>query len=252
MTTTAAAEQKASLDVAYARLATYRLFERWSRGLQIESAAEGPLDGAAGVAGVHLLGLARQGVRVKALLPDDEALARVRAIYRREGVEARLTTGRLSADAIPAGPLDVLVSFDALRLVSDWRAYLASLFRADARWFFVVATNLESYGTSLRWATGGAGSAPVRREELEQELERAGRILSHDYFDCPWWPSRSGAPGSRGAGEVEATERFGFFEGAPGFEALRRALRLHPVFDRAPARLTRAFGHLHGYLVAKR
>lgn len=206
---TAPAENESALDAAHTRQATYRLFERWSRGLQIETAAEGPLDGVAGAPGLHLLEFARQGVRVKVFLPDDEPLAHVRAVYRTHALERMLTTGRLAADTVPAGPVDVLVSYDAVGLVPDWRAYLARLFRAEARWLFVVAANPES----MAW---GARPA-IARAELEEELGRAGRILSHDYFDCPWWPARTAR-----------------------------------LLDRAPAALPRRFGRRHGYLVAKR
>ncbi len=191
------AKEDLGLGTAYERVAIYKLFDRWSEGRRIDSAAEGPLDGMAGIPGLHLMGFAHRGINATVCLPDDDALARVRALYRRQGIEDRLSTYRIAADAIPTGPVDVLVSYNALPYVNDWRGYLKRLLSAEARWFFVVISNPVSYGTYLRRAQRKLRGEDVvelfdheatRRSAIEPELERHGRILSHDYLDCPWWP----------------------------------------------------------------
>src|SRR4051794_33625311 len=102
------AARDVGLGTAYERVAIYDLFDRWSSGLRIESACEGPLDGMAGMPGLHLLGLAHRGIPVTVCLPEEEALARVRAVYRKQGVERLLSTYRLAPEAIPSGSFDLL------------------------------------------------------------------------------------------------------------------------------------------------
>ncbi|MGO8998982.1 MAG: hypothetical protein ACLQVI_37120 [Polyangiaceae bacterium] len=275
------AKEDLGLGTAYERVAIYKLFDRWSEGLSISTAAEGPLDGMAGIPGLHLLGFAHRGIHSTVCLPDDDALARVRAIYRRQGVEERLSTYRIASDAIPTGPVDVLVSYNALPYVDDWREYLHRLLSADARWFFVVVSNPVSYGTYLRRAQRTLRGENVvelfdheatRPSAIEPEIEKYGRILSHDYLDCPWWPDfflpprknlagdtiakmknlfgRGASNDSAPASYVFGEERYPFFEGEEGYEQLSRSMRVHPVFDRAPVPIARLFGHLHGYLVS--
>jgi hypothetical protein len=276
------AKEDLGLGTAYERVAIYDLFNRWSEGKRIATAAEGPLDGMAGIPGLHLLGFAHRGIHTTVCLPDDGALARVRAIYRRQGVEDRLSTYRIADDAIPTGPVDVMVSYNALPYVPDWRAYLGKLFAAQAKWFFVVISNPVSYGTYLRRvqrAIRGENVVELFDHEvthpsaIEPELERHGRILSHDYLDCPWWPdfllparknlagdalgAMKGLLGRRAANDdaparfVFGEERYPFFEGQEGYRDLTRSMRIHPVFDRAPVPVARFFGHLHGYLVER-
>jgi hypothetical protein len=278
------AEKDLGLGTAYERVAIYRLFDRWADGRTIRTACEGPIDGMAGMPGLHLLGLAHQGVSATVYCPDDGALARVRALYRGQGVERRLTTRRLDADAIPDDAFDVLVSYNALPYVHDWRDHLARLFRARARWFFVVVSNPVSYGTYLRRAQRALrGEDTVelfdhectRRALIEPELAHHGRVIAHDYLDCPWWPDfllparknlagellgtlrkAAGRNGSSSGGEpaprfVFDERSYPFFEGQPGYAETMRSMRLHPTFDRAPEPVARFFGHLHGYLVEK-
>jgi len=247
----------------------------------------------AGIAGLHLMGLARRGVRVTVHLPDEDGLSRVRAIYAHQGLGDRLTTRRATTDSVPTGPVDLVVSYNALPYVSDWRAYLARLLAIEARWFFVVVSNPVSYGTFLRRAQRALRGEHVRelfdhevtrRSIIEPVLERGGRIVQHQYLDCPWWPDfllparknlagdalafarrLAGAARLSGASSVArgssdsdgapryvfGATRYPFFEDAEGFEELRRSMRLHPVFDRAPEPVARFFGHLHGYLVER-
>jgi hypothetical protein len=275
------AKKDLGLGTAYERVAIYRLFDRWSEGLQVASACEGPIDGMAGMPGLHLLAFARRGVDVTVCLSDEDALARVRALYGHQGVASRLSTRVLAADAIPGGRFDVLVSYNALPYVDDWRGYLRRLLEADARWFFIVVSNPVSYGTYLRRA-----QRAVRRETVTElfdyectrraaiEPERYGRVVSHEYLDCPWWPDfllpartnlagdllgrvkalagrRSTSAGGDPPRFVFDEEHYPFFADQPGHAETLRSMRLHPVFDRAPLPVARFFGHLHGYLVEK-
>jgi hypothetical protein len=286
MTTEVVPVAKADLGLgtAYERVAIYRLFDRWSGGLGVARACEGPIDGMAGMPGLHLLGFAHRGIDVTVCLTDDDALARVRTLYRNQGVLPRLSTRRLAAEELPSGGFDVVVSYNALPYVDDWRAYLRRLFATDARWFFIVVSNPVSYGTVLRRAQRALRRETVtelfdrectRRASIEPELAAHGTVLSHDYLDCPWWPDfilparknlagdllgkvgsfagrRAASAGSDAPRFVFDEERYPFFEGQPGHAETMRSMRLHPVFDRAPPPLARFFGHLHGYLVEKR
>jgi hypothetical protein len=278
------ARQDLGLGTAYERVAIYDLFDRWSRGLDVASACEGPIDGMAGMPGLHLLGFAHRGVAVTVCLPDDAALTRVRALYENQGVSARLSTRLVAAEAIPAGRFDVIVSYNALPYVDDWRSYLRRLFDAEGRWFFVVVSNPVSYGTYLRRAQRALRREHVielfdhectRPSAIESELAQHGTVLSHDYLDCPWWPDFllparknlagdlvarfRAVTGRRDTTRPDAAQRFvfderhyPFFEGQNGHDETLRSMRLHPVFDRAPRAVARFFGHLHGYVVEKR
>jgi hypothetical protein len=272
------------LGTAYERVAIYGLFDRWRERLSVASACEGPIDGMAGIPGLHLLGYAHRGIAVTVCLTDDEALARVRALYRNQGVLAQLTTRHLAAEDIPTGMFDVLVSYNALPYVDDWRGYLRRLFEANARWFFIVVSNPVSYGTYLRRTQRALGRETVaelfdsectRREAIEPELASHGTIVSHAYLDCPWWPdfvlparknlagdlvgrvrALLGRTSSSGAADVRPfvfdEEHYPYFDGQAGHADNLRSMRMHPVFDRAPQVVARFFGHLHGYLVEKR
>ena len=126
-----------------------------------------------------------------------------------------------------------------------------SLLSADARWFFVIVSSPDSYGTYLRRAQRalrGENAVDLfdheatRRSAIEPELEKHGRILSHDYLDCPWWPdflipARKNLAGDTlakvrkpfgredGGGDttlrfVFGEDRYPFFEGEEGYEEL--------------------------------
>src|SRR5262249_10242671 len=155
------------------------------------------------------------------------------------------------------------------------------LFAAPARLFFVIVSNPVSYGTYLRRIQRKVRGENVvelfdhdgiHPRTIEPELGRHGRILSHDYLDCPWWPdfllpARKNLAGDalgavkrvfgRGSSGPDAPrfvygeESYPFFEGQPGYDDMRRSMRVHPVFDRAPEPVARFFGHLHGYLVER-
>lgn len=277
------------LGTAYERVAIYHLFERWAENRNIETALEGPTDGMAGIPGLHLLGLARKGTRVTVALPDTEALDTVRAIYRLHGVEDRLTTLEVLGDesTLP-GNYDLVLTYNALPLVENWRSYLERLAERASRFFLVSVTNPYSYGVGIRKLQRLVESArepelfdhdSIRPSVLGPFLDRFGCIVEHEHLDCPWWPDLfvptgqtligatltrlpivgewiaaripSESPQRNGAPEpyLYGRDRFPLFEDGPGYEELAAALKRHPVFDGKGALLGRLFGHHHAYLI---
>src|ERR1017187_5133425 len=102
------------LGTAYERLAVYALLDRWFADAGLRSALEGPVDGMAGMPGLHLIGLARQGTNVTVPLPDTRALEIVRRTYRWLGIEERLTT-LCTADPLEIpGQFDLVLTYNAL------------------------------------------------------------------------------------------------------------------------------------------
>ncbi|HJL16679.1 MAG TPA: class I SAM-dependent methyltransferase [Sandaracinaceae bacterium LLY-WYZ-13_1] len=265
------------LGTAYERWAVYRLLARWARPVP-RTALEGPLDGMAGMPGLHLLGLARRGTRVTVAHPSEDALARVRTVYRRAGLEARLRTVR-SAEP-PAGPFEAVVAFNVAPLVHDWRGWLDRLLRRATRFAVVVATHPGSYGAwlrrGLRHLEPRAERAPelfeheaCRPEVMRRALARGGRgVVDERWVDCPWWPdlfvsageTLGGATLRRLRGSSRGGARTRWDAGPEAFPfaprddpaALRRARRRHPHFEDAPAGLARWFAHHRAYLVAPR
>lgn len=272
------------LGTAYERLAVYRLLDRWFPGRPPRAALEGPVDGMAGIPGLHLLGLARRGAEVTVALPEAEALSGVEAVYRAAGARERLRAVQVGARQMPEGRFELVLSYNALPLEPDWRACLKAIARLSDRYLLVAVTNPGSYGVTLRKAQRRL--EPTRREELfdhestrpgvlEPELSRLGRIAAHAYFDCPWWPDLFVPTGQRLLGASlkslpwvgpllgvlaaekpdpyrHAGDHFPLFEGLLGYSELLKSLRLHPTFDERGERAGRTFGHLHAYLVELR
>src|ERR1700689_4264273 len=123
-------EHDRGLGTAYERWCFYQLVEEWARRFDVATALEGPVDGMAGVSGVHLVGLARRGLHVTtASLREDKAHLS-RAVYARAGaaehVEVRVVgdTARVAAELPPA---DLVIVYHALPLVDDWRGYLRAM-----------------------------------------------------------------------------------------------------------------------------
>ena len=267
------------LGTAYERFAIYRLMEKWFGSRNIRTACEGPLDGMAGIPGLHLLGLARHGVKVTVFARSEEVAECVRAVYRLVAADQNLETRVLADQEIPHGKYDLLVSYNALPVASDWERHLEQLANVKAGLLMVALTNPASYGVQLRkvqrWARREAqrelfDHVATHEDVIEPALKRVGTILDHAYLDCPWWPdfllpARQNLAGAllkkakRLSNRNERSEEvqrfvFGpasypFFEDQPGHAELRRTLRFHPVFDEKPAAVARLFGHLHAYLV---
>jgi hypothetical protein len=193
----AVTRQDVGLGTAYERTVTYRLIRKWLGSRGIRSAMEGPVDGFAGMPGLHLIPLARQGIRVTVVHPHPAALLQVRRIYERCGLTDQLET--VLGDA-PGGQhtFDAVLSFNALPLLADWRAYVRMLLASCRRYALFVTTNPDSYGVGLRRLLRSLERNPpdpelfeheaTRPDVLHKELTRAGPILESTFLDCPWWP----------------------------------------------------------------
>ncbi|MGH7297305.1 MAG: hypothetical protein ACRELB_20375 [Polyangiaceae bacterium] len=278
-------EQDVGLGTAYERLAIYRLFDRWLEGRHVQTAVDGPVDGMAGIAGVHLLGLARHGTRVRVELTEQAPLERVRGVYAHLGLADRLETAVQSADEPGRTSADLVLTYNALHLLDDWRGYLDRVAQRARRYLMVSVTSPYSYGVMIRKAMRVAerGAADelfdhpsTRPAEIEPALKRYGRIVEHDYLDCPWWPDLFVETGQSlwsgtlrrlplvgrlgGGGETRPATEAGFLYGPlsfplfsdhPQHHELADAMRRHPVFDDRGQRLARLFGHHHAYLVER-
>lgn len=261
------------LGTAYERWAIYALLERWLSPRRPASAMEGPIDGMAGMPGLHLLPLARAGARITVILADPDARERVRVVYRRAGLEDRLEL-RSQADGARA---EVQLVFNAAHRVADWRAHLADAAARAERWLVVFATHPASYGAWARRVLRRLEPGAAPREQFDHEscrpevmraaLSRHGRIAAEAYVDCPWWPDLFVSPGQslasatlgrlRGGAREASPSRWDFtaeaFPFAEGTRppAIARALRRHPGFERAPERLAGVFAHHRAYLVRR-
>src|SRR5580693_1597655 len=90
-------EHDRGLGTAYERWCFYQLMTRWAEDYGVESALEGPVDGMAGVRGVHCAGLARSGVRVVAALPSEPSAEIARGVYARAAPRAQVDV-RVTSD----------------------------------------------------------------------------------------------------------------------------------------------------------
>jgi hypothetical protein len=278
-------EQDVGLGTAYERLAIYALFDRWLERRPVETALEGPVDGMAGIAGLHLIGRARHGTRVRVELTDADALERVRGVYAHLGLSERLETAVQSAAEPGRTRADLVLTYNALPLVDDWKGYLDRVWARCDRYLLVSITSPFSYGVGIRKAMRLLERGPAdelfdhpstRPEQIEPVLQSYGRIVEHDFLDCPWWPDlfvetgqslwsgtlrrlpvvgravgRGAARPSTEAGFLYGPRSFPLFDDHPDHGELARAMTRHPVFDRRSERLARLFGHHHAYLVER-
>lgn len=260
------ARRDVGLGTAYERWAVYALLTRWLAPLGISTALEGPVDGMAGIPGLHLIPAAVGGARVTVVVPDDKAAEVVRGVYRTVGVEERLDV-RASSEW-PDEKFDVVLTYNALPSVRDWRGHLAEAARRARRRLFASVTHPASYGVfvrkTLRLAQPGARPLELfdhpstKPGVLEPELTRYGTIVGDAYVDCPWWPDlfvetgetlltgtlsrlpfgrrfRRGPAAPPSAERVEpflyGPGRFPFFGGAGWAEEMEPALRRHPNLE---------------------
>jgi hypothetical protein len=213
--------------------------------------------------GLHLLPVARRGARVTVALADDAARERVARVYARAGLGDRLTL----APELPKRRFDLVVCFNALALVGDWRAHLAHVWdRAERLALFV--SHPWSYGTWIRRALRTLARerrselfdhAACRPSVLRPRLAELGRIEAEAWVDAPWWPDLFVPTGSTLAGglglparsprHVYGPDEFPFAEGDRPHE-LRRALARHPRFDGTG--LAPVFAHHKAYLLRRR
>lgn len=261
------ASRDVGLGTAYERRAIYRALDRWLPDPP-KTAVEGPVDGMAGLPGLHLLGLARRGTRVTVVHPDGDALERVRVVYARAGLGARLEVARERPDR----RFDLALAFN-LASTEDWRAALrASVAGAERAALFV--THPRSWGTwvrrGLRLLERGARGPELFEhpacdpDVLEPALRALGVIERRAFVDCPWWPDLFVSPGETllgataarlsGAGRRPARTPYDY--GPADFpwatsppRGLARALARHPGFDAWPAPVASIFAHHRAYLV---
>src|SRR5262249_9465579 len=139
------------LGTAYERWAVYELVGRWLSGWDVATALEGPIDGMAGIPGLNLIPAAVRGVRVTVLVPDEEAARTVAGVYKLLRLEERLDV-RVLADWPSNYTFDLVLTYNALPSVPDWRAYLAEAAARARRRLIVSVTHPSSYGVFLRRA----------------------------------------------------------------------------------------------------
>jgi hypothetical protein len=204
---------------------------------------------------------------VTVIVPDEEGEEVVRGVYRTAGLEDRLDA-RAGA-AWPQEMFDLVLTYNALPSVPDWKGYLAEAAARARRRLVVSVTHPASYGVFLRRTLRLAqpGEKPLELFDhpatspraLEPELRRYGRIAGDAFVDCPWWPdlfvvtgetlltgtlSRLpfGARFRRGPAAAAPAApwqepflygpgRFPFFGGDGWTDELQPALRRHPNLD---------------------
>jgi hypothetical protein len=272
------------LGTAYERYAFYQLLEAWAERLEVKTFLEGPLDGMAGVPGVHGVGLARKGIAVTSAVTSEAQARVVRGIY-----ETAAPGGPWSVivarpeDLASLPPADMVMAYHVCEMVSDWRAYLQTAAGRARKALVVTVCNPLNWGVSIiRWTTRlrgiGGMEAPEawKTEVLAPHLWKLGRVREHEYFDCPWWPDLQVSPGqslfdrakklfSSRRDEVKFTsdmegsrlaERFVYGEGRwPYFggdgwhDELMPALLKHPAFEGASRAVKARTSHLHAFVV---
>jgi hypothetical protein len=281
-------EHDRGLGTAYERWCFYQRVDRWADEYGIETALEGPVDGMAGVSGVHLVGLARRGIAVTSAVPTDEKAHIARAVYERAG--ARGADVRVVGDPSQAperlAPADLVIAYHALPLVDDWRGYLRGLARLARKLLVVTVCNPDNWGVAaIRFAGRLRGRRDLeppetwRTEVLAPELWSIGRVRDHVYFDAPWWPDLQVAPGQslfdrsrqllrQARGDVRFTaeeqgakladrfvygpDRWPYFGGDGWVDELLPALLRHPGFDGSASRFRARIAHLHAFVVDMR
>ena len=282
-------EHDRGLGTAYERFHFYKLLDRWASEYEVRTALEGPVDGMAGVSGVHLVGLARRGLHATSSVQNDAQAAVARAVYERAGAGKEADV-RVVADPMRAArelsPCDLVVAYHALPLVADWRAYLRILAKLAKKALVVCVCNPDNWGvTAIRLASMVRGLAGLRPPDVWQtavlgpELWNVGRVRDHVYFDAPWWPDLQVAPGQsllhragqllgqrrsevrftadeRGAQMagrfVYGSGRWPYFGGDGWADELEPALRRHPSFEGVRPTLGRHLAHLHAFVVDTR
>jgi hypothetical protein len=286
---TPAIERDRGLGTAYERWHFYKLVDEWAAEYRIESALEGPVDGMAGISGVHCAGLARRGIHVTTASLTVERTQLARSIYVTAGgqdhVDVRLVVDPLRV-AEELKPCDLVLAYHALPFVGDWRDYLRAVAKLARKVLVVTVCNPDHWGVAAIRAAGwlrGRGDlgAPEtwRTDVLVPELSRVGRVRDHLYFDVPWWPDLQVAPGQLvldrarelffpGRSEagfnaekkaaklaerfVYGPRRWPYFEGEGWADELSPALRRHPAFEGTPRRLKARLAHLHAFVVDMR
>jgi hypothetical protein len=238
------------LGTAYERFHFYRLLDRWADEYGAASALEGPLDGMAGIGGVHLVGLARRGLRATSAHRSAQSADLARLVYGAtcEG-QGTASPSRPAVDVCVLGdplraadelaPCDLVVAYHALPLADDWRAYLRAVARLAKKVLIVTVCNPDNWGVlairlagSVRGLGGMAAPATWHTAVLAPALWEIGRVREHVYFDAPWWPDLQVAPGQSLA--HRAGQLFGQRRGDVRFTAETRGAALAERFVYGP------------------
>ncbi|MCL2725626.1 MAG: hypothetical protein FWD69_14425 [Polyangiaceae bacterium] len=270
------------LGTAYERHCLYQLIDAWAREFEIESLLEGPVDGMAGVAGVHGVGLAMQGIKVVSAVPTAEHAEITRAVYASCNAAAHVNVVVADETSLTTLPQsDMVICYHALSFVNHWQNYLADIAKLARKALVVAVCNPDNWGVtvmkSLARLKGHRNAGPPQEwhtEDLAPELWRIGRVKQHTYFDCPWWPDlpafdradayagrsvkgrlkkmlirRSGDASRLADKFVYGPDRWPYF-GGPGWrDELMPALLKHPCFEGAPGKIQKRTAHLHAFVV---
>lgn len=277
------------LGTAYERYCLYQLIDAWAKEFGVETMLEGPVDGMAGVAGVHGVGLARRGVQVVSAVPSEEHAAITRAVYASCGADKNVrvvVADEKDVSTLP--PSDMVICYHALSFVSDWKSYLAEVSKLAKKALVVAVCNPDNWGVSvmksLARLRGNRNAGPPEHwhtEVLAPELWQVGRVRHHTYFDAPWWPDlpafdradayagrsvsdrlkkmfrrgQAGAPplDSKLADKfVYGPDRWPYFGGEGWLDDLMPALLKHPCFEGATPKIRARTAHLHAFVVDMR
>lgn len=271
------------LGTAYERYCFYQRLDDLAAEYGVESFLEGPIDGMAGVAGVHGVGLAKRAIHVTSAVPSEAHADVARGIYETCNAKVHVIVAG-EADVAKLPRADMVVCYHALSSVDDWRAYLASVAALAKKVLVVTVCNPDNWGVAMIRGFArlrGKDLAPPeswRTDVLAPELWKLGRVRDHAYFDCPWWPDlyqiapgqslkdslrsligakggRSGAPREEivvASKFVYAPGRWPYFGGPGWTDELLPALLRHPCFEGASPRVRARAAHLHAFVVDMR
>jgi hypothetical protein len=275
------------LGTAYERYCFYQLLDSWAKQFEVETFLEGPVDGMAGVAGVHGVGLAQRGVKVVSAVPTHEHADVARGIYAACNAPAEITvlSGEDPESIASLPKSDMVVCYHALSFVDDWRSYLKTVASLAKKVLVVTVCNPDNWGVAmirtlarLRGVKGMEAPESWQKDILAPELWQLGRVREHTYFDCPWWPDLQVSAGQSltdrlkkmsfakgfkftdtpeesqlAASFVYGTERWPYFGGPGWVDELLPALLKHPCFEGAKAKVVRKrSAHLHAFVVDMR
>jgi len=273
------------LGSAYERYCLYQLFDSWTEEFGVKTMLEGPVDGMAGIAGVHGVGLAKKGVKVVSAVPSEAHAKITRAVYEASSASENVNVVVASeADVSTLPQSEMVVCYHALSFVSDWREYLRAIAKLATKVLIVAVCNPDNWGVTmmqtlarLQGSRSAGPPAEWRTEVLAPELWNIGRVRAHTYFDAPWWPDlpafdQADAYAGRsvfdrlkkkftvrnvGAStETKLADKFVYgpdrwpYFGGPGFrDELLPALLKHPAFEASSERVKRRTAHLHAFVV---
>lgn len=275
------------LGTAYERYCFYQRLEAWAASYEVESFLEGPVDGMAGIAGVHGAGLARLGISVVSAHRFEKTATRAREIYAAAAPNATVEFPVLASerDVASLPRADMVVCYHAVPFVDDPKAFLEALAKLSRKVLVVTVCNPDNWGVSLVRGLGrlrglSIEPPPIRNTKvLAPMLWKLGRVREHVYFDAPWWPDLPVAAGQSlrnrlfqlfarkdtvrfrsDPDSATLSERFVFgpeawpYFGGPGWiDELLPALLRHPGFDGVTSPLLAPrLAHLHAFVVDTR